>query len=292
MRFTGRHDPIRVQFFAIGSALTVLMGCGTTRAPHPSGTRLAPESAEHRTGGPSRPAPAAKTAPETGALEEPEEPVEPDDPCAIGRTFPFSALRNPIHGSFTAPGTKEVFALLDCRDNILIFGAGVLRFVDGAWQLVRYRELESDPQCEKLAIGSGPDLLVCSVEANSYGWYSSWMITLDYQRSDGDEEVELVRVRDNTRFACGGTKEVLIATMHSDKLVDIDKDGTLDLTVLVGTMRVRIPPQPPCTEKAGVGEPPENLPNPPLQKLEFITKGRSLVPTPATARTLAKLPKS
>ncbi|MFT3775334.1 MAG: hypothetical protein QM820_59050 [Minicystis sp.] len=262
--------------------MTIVAGCAAPPLPSAPAVEIAAPS----------PPPSA-TATVTAAPRPPPPPPEPP-PCAPGSTIAPDHIFEPISGSFTAAGRDERVAEVACtpegHDN---GGHALLRHEGDAWKVVTfwprtdYRVIRTD--CRTLRLAEGRDLAVCRQGSAIYGDVADTVVLIDYAIYDEETgPTYLVSVLDNTGSACDGKREVVVGHVDRVEITDVDGDGVKDVRVTVRAAKVRIPKQPPCEHlgAAAGGPPPKNLPTPPLQKIDFITRGDKLVPTAAGARII------
>jgi hypothetical protein len=112
------------------------------------------------------------------------------------------------------------------------------------------------------------------------------VFALDFAKPAGEEAVELVSLLDSRDTACSEQTELVIAEIERPELVDIDRDGTLDVRVALRAGRVRVPKQEPCTQ---MPELPPGVRKPALERLSFLTRAERFEPTKTTSAALQRI---
>jgi hypothetical protein len=212
--------------------------------------------------------------------------------CAPGALVDLSRVYETLAGSFSGPGLDEMIGAVDGDPEQNSFpGEALIRRTNGVWTMVRVIPIyprTSLGSCQKLRLATGRELPICHRGSVSYGEMHDAIVAIDYTRPPEDEIVGLVAVADTTDTACTGRTELLIGSVVSVSLVDLNRDGNPDVRVVVRAAKIHVPPQPPCVDMgfAGAGQAPPHLPTPPPQTVDFIAQGEALTPTPGSARLL------
>jgi hypothetical protein len=204
----------------------------------------------------------------------------------------------PLLGGFTAPGREEMLAQIACTPAGHDLGGLALLRRDGeAWRVVRYWSRfdyrTRRDGCRALRLAGGRDLAVCRAGYAMWGALGDAVVVIDYAIADEEQSSKtLVSVLDNRGMACGGElKEVVYGGIDAIELVDLDRDGTLDVRVTLHAGKARIPKQPPCEDVGAAtgGEFQGKVPPARKYTLEFLSKGERLVATPASAKAVAAI---
>jgi hypothetical protein len=276
-------------------ALVVSAGCSSAGATHFSPVAVAPRPPPLVTASASGTAASASTA-----ATAPPSQASPEGPCEEGATVDVAKVEDKIEGSFSRPGVHEMIGDMSCEPDGGSEWARILarRDESGVFKIVRVEGLvpmyhQVISRCQVLPTSEGRDLPICERGYVSYGDVFSSVVVLDVTKDYEDEIIFLLTVPDTTDTACHGETHLVVGELIKVELVDVDGDGNKDVRVSLRVQGFQVPKQPPCKNFGwgGSGQPPPNIPHPPLRTVDFIARGTVLKPTPAGERVLNMLGK-